>query len=127
MAACPFCEAIDLGRVIMEDERAAALEDAFPLSEGHTLIVPKVHEPDYFQLADKAKTSIWAIVDQIKLAIDAQFQPISYNLGINVGVGAGQTVAHAHVHLIPRYRGDTTDPRGGVRWVLPSRAAYWED
>jgi len=52
--------------------------------------------------------------------------PAGFNIGVNVGEAAGQTVFHVHVHLIPRYAGDQKDPRGGVRWVLPERARYWE-
>ncbi|MGP1667643.1 MAG: HIT family protein, partial [Rhodanobacter sp.] len=56
---------------------------------------------------------------------DAELHPDGYNIGINVGAAAGQTVPHLHVHVIPRYAGDMDDPRGGVRWIFPDRAAYW--
>jgi diadenosine tetraphosphate (Ap4A) HIT family hydrolase len=55
-----------------------------------------------------------------------QLHPDGFNIGINDGEAAGQTVLHAHVHVIPRYHGDAADPRGGVRWVIPQKAAYWE-
>jgi diadenosine tetraphosphate (Ap4A) HIT family hydrolase len=58
--------------------------------------------------------------------IEADRRPDGYNIGINVGVAAGQTVAHAHLHVIPRYQGDVADARGGIRWVIPARAVYWE-
>ena len=60
-----------------------------------------------------------------KAALDAEFHPAGYNVGINDGAAAGQTVAHLHMHLIPRYAGDQPDPRGGVRWILPDKAKYW--
>jgi diadenosine tetraphosphate (Ap4A) HIT family hydrolase len=61
----------------------------------------------------------------VKGALDEQYSPAGYNVGVNVGTAAGQTVGHVHVHVIPRYSGDAVDPRGGVRWVLPERADYW--
>ena len=70
------------------------------------------------------KQALWALVEEAKLFLDRQYAPAGYNLGINVGVEAGQTVMHLHVHLIPRYRGDVADPRGGVRGVIPAKQKY---
>lgn len=67
------------------------------------------------------------LIDETKLALDREFSPAAYNIGINDGVAAGQTISHLHVHLIPRYEGDVDDPRGGVRWVIPNKAKYWTD
>ncbi len=66
-----------------------------------------------------------ALLSETKNCLDREFGPTGYNIGINDGADAGQTVAHLHVHLIPRYHGDRPDPRGGVRWVLPDKANYW--
>ena len=66
-----------------------------------------------------------ALLDSAKLGLDAAFHPDGYNVGINDGAAAGQTVAHLHLHLIPRYAGDSEDPRGGVRWIFPHKAKYW--
>lgn len=66
-----------------------------------------------------------ALLDVARKDVDAEFKPNGYNIGINDGAAAGQTVPHLHVHLIPRYTGDRSDPRGGIRWVLPERAKYW--
>jgi len=66
-----------------------------------------------------------ALLDAAKEGVDAEFNPNGYNIGINDGPAAGQTVPHLHVHLIPRYTGDSSDPRGGIRWVLPESAKYW--
>jgi diadenosine tetraphosphate (Ap4A) HIT family hydrolase len=63
----------------------------------------------------------------VRERIEAHHAPAGYNIGVNVGFAAGQTVDHLHVHVIPRYEGDVEDPRGGIRWVIPDRAAYWED
>lgn len=70
---------------------------------------------------------MWALVGQVRDAIEKQYQPAGYNIGLNAGAAAGQTIEHAHIHVIPRYRGDVEDPRGGIRWVLPEKALYWSD
>ena len=66
-----------------------------------------------------------ALLDGLKAQLDREHAPAGYNLGLNDGVAAGQTVLHVHLHLMPRYAGDTADPRGGVRWIFPQHAAYW--
>ncbi len=66
-----------------------------------------------------------ALLDAAKALADQEFQPDGYNVGINDGPAAGQTVPHLHMHLIPRFKGDQADPRGGVRWIIPAKAAYW--
>ena len=96
-----------------------------PVSPGHVLIVPRRHVAGFFDLTAEEQAGLWTLLPLVKRAIDADYRPAAYNIGVNVGVAAGQTVAHVHVHLIPRYPGDVPDPRGGVRWVLPARAAYW--
>lgn len=67
------------------------------------------------------------LLDESKAALDAEFHPDGYNIGINDGAAAGQTIAHLHIHLIPRYAGDQPDPRGGVRWIFPAKADYWSN
>ena len=66
-------------------------------------------------------------ISDLQLVIEQHYQPDGYNIGINSGKAAGQTVAHLHVHIIPRYEGDVDDPKGGIRWVLPTKADYWSD
>jgi diadenosine tetraphosphate (Ap4A) HIT family hydrolase len=104
---------------------AWALRDAYPVSPGHTLIVPRRHVASFFELTPEEQSSMLDLARRQKAVLDAEFAPAGYNLGINDGAAAGQTVAHVHLHLIPRYAGDSPDPRGGVRWVLPAKAAYW--
>jgi diadenosine tetraphosphate (Ap4A) HIT family hydrolase len=65
-------------------------------------------------------------VPAVRRHIEAKEVPAGYNIGINVGEAAGQTVAHAHLHVIPRHQGDLPDPRGGIRWIIPAKARYWE-
>lgn len=68
--------------------------------------------------------AMWALVEEAKTLLDNKFHPDGYNLGVNVGEMAGQTIEHAHLHLIPRYRGDVEKPRGGVRGVIPAKQQY---
>lgn len=65
------------------------------------------------------------LINKAKELISQSYRPDGYNVGINNGAAAGQTVPHVHIHVIPRYDGDVEDPRGGVRWVIPSKANYW--
>jgi diadenosine tetraphosphate (Ap4A) HIT family hydrolase len=106
---------------------AIAIADGFPLSQGHSLIVPRRHVASWFDLSNEEHGAIVELLDRLRERLDATYAPDAYNIGINDGTAAGQTVmhVHVHVHVIPRYRGDTEDPRGGVRWVLPGKAAYW--
>jgi diadenosine tetraphosphate (Ap4A) HIT family hydrolase len=97
------------------------------VSPGHTLIIPKRHVGSCFDLSAQEQDALFQLVRDQKQVLDAEFAPDAYNIGINDGPAAGQTVAHVHIHLIPRYQGDEADPRGGVRRVLPAKARYWQD
>lgn len=122
---CVFCRRIAEGSVLTRNALAVAFADSYPVSPGHALIVPTRHEPDFFALSTTEQRAVYALLSRLKGLIDEEHEPDGYNVGLNVGNAAGQTVAHAHLHVIPRYRGDVVDPRGGVRWVLPAHAAYW--
>ena len=123
---CVFCERLTAQDVVAANEFAVAFPDAFPLNEGHCLIVPRRHEPNFFALSADEQAAIWGLVDAVRCHVEATRMPDGYNLGVNVGEAAGQTVLHAHLHVIPRYRHDVPDPRGGIRWVIPAKAQYWE-
>lgn len=124
---CVFCDRIARAELLISNDLAVAFHDGFPLNPGHTLIVPRRHEPDFLALTVEEQQAIWALVAPARQLIEANgHRPDGYNIGFNVGSAAGQTIDHAHLHVIPRHRGDVNDPRGGVRWVVPSRAAYWE-
>jgi diadenosine tetraphosphate (Ap4A) HIT family hydrolase len=124
-ASCPFC-GLPRDRVLHERETALAIRDGFPVSPGHTLVIPKRHVASFFEVSDEERDELMQLLTQARNDLDRQFRPAGYNIGINDGVVAGQTVPHLHIHLIPRYPGDREDPRGGVRWVLPDKAAYWK-
>jgi diadenosine tetraphosphate (Ap4A) HIT family hydrolase len=102
------------------------MADSFPVSPGHTLIVPARHIQTLFDATDEEQRALLFGLRQARELVEATRKPDGYNIGINQGDAGGQTVAHLHLHLIPRYRGDRADPRGGIRWVLPDRAKYWE-
>ncbi len=112
-------------RVIDENATAMTIRDGYPVSPGHTLLIPKRHTGSFFDLSTQERDDLLALLDRAKRVLDAELQPQGYNIGINDGAAAGQTVPHLHVHLIPRFEGDLSDPRGGVRWVIPAKAKYW--
>ncbi len=121
---CAFCT-LPSARVIDENATTIAVRDAYPVSPGHTLLIPKRHTGSFFGLSEQERSELFSMLDRAKLLLDEEFQPQGYNIGINDGAAAGQTVPHLHVHLIPRFDGDLPDPRGGVRWVIPDKAKYW--
>lgn len=124
---CPFCRLLEDSGFSpkVSSPLAVAFEDGYPLNTGHTLVIPRRHEADLFALSPDERAEIWALVDRIQSELADDLSPDAFNVGVNVGQAAGQTVAHAHVHVIPRFEGDVEDPRGGVRWVVPSKARYW--
>ena len=121
---CPFCER-SASDVVVQNEAAMAFPDGFPLSDGHTLVVPRRHVASVFDLTPGELASLWQLVAEVRARLSRELQPEGFTIGINDGRAAGQTVEHGHVHVIPRRAGDVPDPRGGVRWVIPGRAAYW--
>lgn len=122
--ACPFCE-IPSERIIEETSATFMVFDGFPVSKGHTLIIPRRHVGSFFELDKKEQEDILSMLDKAKTRLDADYAPDGYNIGINDGPAAGQTVPHMHIHLIPRYVGDQDDPRGGIRLIFPEKADYW--
>jgi diadenosine tetraphosphate (Ap4A) HIT family hydrolase len=124
--ACPFC-AIGRERIAYQAELVVGLWDGFPLTDGHALVVPRRHVASWFDATTDERAALLAGVDALRALVLARGAVDGWNLGINDGPAAGQTVAHLHVHLIPRRAGDVADPRGGVRWVVPARARYWSD
>lgn len=101
-----------------------AFFDGFPVSPGHTLIIPRRHVASFFDLTDEEVADMLALARRVQTILDKRFHPDGYNLGVNVGLAAGQSVLHVHMHLIPRYAGDVSDPKGGVRGVIPAKQKY---
>jgi len=121
---CPFCT-LPTERIVQENEHAVLIFDGYPVSPGHSLVIPKRHIDSFFDTTDAERAALFVLLDKAKALVDQNHRPSGYNIGINDGAAGGQTVPHLHIHLIPRYDGDQADPRGGVRWVLPEKANYW--
>ncbi len=123
---CPFCERLEEGRLVAQSEHAVAFPDGYPVSPGHHLVVSRRHAADFFELSAEEQADLWRLVAELRETLRHELRPDGFNVGLNAGRAAGQTVMHVHVHLIPRWAGDVDDPRGGVRWVVPAKARYWE-
>jgi len=123
---CVFCS-LDKERVVDQCDLTVTFRDGYPVSPGHTLIIPKRHVTTFFSLTEDEQVAINKAIQKSKINLDTEFSPNGYNIGINNGKVAGQTVFHMHVHLIPRYKGDVNDPKGGVRWVIKDKADYWSN
>lgn len=121
MSACPFC---GIAAPALDNELAFACFDKYPVNPGHLLILTRRHVATWFDATAAEQAALLALVDEGRRLLDARHGPDGYNIGINVGPVAGQTVMHLHIHLIPRYLGDVSDPRGGVRGVIPARQSY---
>lgn len=126
MKLCPFCT-LPPERIIDSSSLGLVIRDGFPISPGHTLIIPKHHVGSFFELDPVERAELLALLDRAKVVLDKEFKPQGYNIGINDGPAAGQTVLHLHIHLIPRFINDRPDPRGGVRWIIPEKADYWSE
>jgi len=110
---------------VAQNAHAFAIRDGFPVTPGHTLVITRRLVPDWFSATLEEQQAIFALVEIVKRQLDeGEPRPDGYNVGFNAGEAAGQTVMHLHVHVIPRYRGDMDDPRGGVRHVIPSKGNY---
>ena len=122
---CPFCAAKP-DVVLAENSTALAIPDAYPVTEGHSLVIPRKHVASIYHLSQAEQSEIWTLVAAVRTVLMNQFSVESFNIGFNDGQEAGQTVMHAHVHIVPRRIGDVADPRGGIRWVIADKAAYWK-
>ncbi len=121
---CLFCNIKD-ERVIAENDLAYAVRDGFPVTELHTLIIPKRHVENYFGLTKEELLACDELIRSLKDEImDSDSLVNGFNIGMNAGESAGQTIFHCHIHLIPRRSGDVENPRGGVRHLIPGKGNY---
>ncbi|MGQ0546492.1 MAG: HIT family protein [Betaproteobacteria bacterium] len=120
---CIFCNTSS-EKLVVENALAQAVYDTYPVSPGHTLIIPRRHAVTIWDLTPEEYAACFELVRKSKDILELRHRPDGFNVGANCGVFAGQSVMHAHIHLIPRYRGDVADPRGGVRNVVPHKAHY---
>jgi diadenosine tetraphosphate (Ap4A) HIT family hydrolase len=119
---CIFCR---LDRPLFAETKLSfAFLDGFPVSNGHTLIIPKRHVASLWEMSDDEYTDAFDLVRRVKDILQEKFQPQGFNVGVNCGEAAGQSVFHAHIHIIPRYNGDVPSPRGGVRNIIPGKGNY---
>ncbi len=126
---CLFCDVQtkDRERIVAENTLAYVIRDGFPVTQYHSLIIPKRHTLDYFGLTQAELNAINSLIHDQKALLDKQDKTIEgYNIGMNCGEIAGQSVWHCHVHLIPRRKGDVESPKGGVRHVIPNKGHYTE-
>ena len=135
-SACSFCN-LDTSTVLTANDHAIAIPDGFPISLGHTLIIPRRHIVSFFDATREEQAALLDLLAEVRERLlnpprppfakgGSLPLPDGFNIGINDGAAAGQTVMHLHIHLISRYAGDMPDPRGGVRLIFPDKAAYWE-
>ena len=121
----PFLE-VRSSEWIAANDLAFAIFDKFPVSKGHVLVISKRLIATWFDASDAEQASMMSLVGEVRRFLDQRLQPKpdGYNVGFNSGIAAGQTVPHVHIHVIPRYHGDVTDPTGGIRHVIPAKANY---
>src|SRR6516225_2625448 len=109
---------------LVANDSAFAIADRFPVTPGHALVIPRRVIATWWEATAAERADILALVDEVKDQLDAELAPDGYNVGFNSGAAAGQTIGHLHIHVIPRYRADVPDPRGGVRHVIPGKGNY---
>ena len=120
MMDSPFLEKPKL----LENEFGFVVYDGFPVSKGHCLVVPHRVYSNYFDSTEDEVIGLQKLVVETKEFLDQEYEPHGYNIGINCGEVSGQTIPHVHIHVIPRYKGDMDNPKGGVRGVIPSKQKY---
>ncbi|WP_157280060.1 HIT family protein [Orenia marismortui] len=123
MMECIFCNTEEL-EIILESQFSFAIFDKYPVNKGHLLIIPKRHFSSFFELSKEEMNDIYDLINQGKEKLDKLYSPDGYNIGVNVGETAGQTIMHLHIHIIPRYKGDIENPRGGIRKLMPNLVPY---
>jgi diadenosine tetraphosphate (Ap4A) HIT family hydrolase len=111
-------------RITYQGTHFFVIRDAYPVSPGHSLIISNQVRTDYFELTPKERKDLDEVIQEAKRLIELEYTPDGYNIGMNCGEAAGQTVFHFHCHLIPRYKGDMVDPRGGVRHSIEGKGYY---
>jgi diadenosine tetraphosphate (Ap4A) HIT family hydrolase len=123
---CLFCDKNnpDEHIIIAENDMFYARLDNMPISNGHTEIVPKKHIESFFELDDEEIIQMFNLIKKAKIIIQKKHNPDAFNIGINDGEEAGRTIHHLHIHLIPRYKGDVENPRGGIRHIIPGKGNY---
>lgn len=115
---------IEKDLILFKNEDFFVIEDGFPVSPGHMLIISNVIKKDYFELSESEKINLIFTIEKAKEIIKKNYKPDGYNIGMNCGEAAGQTVFHFHCHIIPRYTGDMKNPKGGIRHCISNKGYY---
>src|ERR671933_710381 len=118
---CIFCNPYKNLILLTESATAYAMFDGYPASKGHVLIIPKRHVANYFELPFREQSACWFMANKVQEMLSKEFQPDGFNVGMNINRDAGQTMMHANIHIIPRYKGDAAGNKGGIRYVIPKR------
>lgn len=121
---CIFCNPYKKLTLLTESATAYAMYDGYPLSKGHTLIVPKRHIANYFELPFKEQSACWFMANKVQEILSQEFQPDGFNVGMNINRSAGQSMMHANIHVIPRYQDDAAGAKGGMRYVIPKKNKF---
>lgn len=121
---CLFCS-LPASAAVARNATGYVLRDRFPVSPGHSLVIPHRHVLTLHELTADERLGLLDLLDATRAQLQAELQPDGFNIGINEGLAGGQSVMHLHIHLMPRFLGDVPDPQGGVRWVIPDKADYW--
>ena len=111
-------------KVLLKTDHFFVIADGFPVSPGHMLIISNEIRKDFWSLTPEEKIALTSVIEEVKALISKKHQPDGYNIGMNCGEAAGQTVFHFHCHVIPRYKGDMENPRGGVRHCVAGKGYY---
>lgn len=120
---CIFCN-LKWFEIIYENDACVAVYDKYPVNPGHVLVIPKRHIETCFDLKPYEVERMYYAAMKAKEEIEKKFSPDGYNIGFNCGESGGQTINHCHMHIIPRYKGDVENPRGGIRGVIPNKKEY---
>lgn len=122
---CPFCSDNIQDRIVADYQSVFAIEDKYPVTNGHLLVIPYRHTEDYFSMTQEERQDAEELIRVLRNKVLQEDKTVTgFNIGMNCGESAGQTVMHAHIHLIPRRGGDTPEPRGGIRGCVPDKMGY---
>jgi diadenosine tetraphosphate (Ap4A) HIT family hydrolase len=122
IATCIFCNLEN--DILVENDSSLAFFDNYPISNGHSLVIPKRHVETLWELTDREYSDCFLAARSVKEILSNQHSPDGFNIGVNCGEAAGQSIWHAHIHVIPRYKGDVPNPKGGIRHIIPLKGFY---
>lgn len=116
---CIFCNPYAKLTLLTESSLAYSILDGYPLTKGHSLIIPKIHEENYFNLPVSVQNHCWQMVNEVQKIITKKYNPDGFNIGLNINQAGGQKIKHTNIHLIPRYQGDNQGKKHGIRCIIP--------